>query len=135
MAELMLRIGSPIKVTNRGMIVISTCYYLGNGFIIESFHPNILRDPEPRISHLSEYGNEYLRIYPYEGMDVSTFCGNTTQPRYRNCVGDYLSGDDFLFSNLRDFDLIDDCHLNEFEWFGKIKKIVAEKLARMKNFL
>lgn len=134
MAELMLRIGTPIKVVNKGMIVISTCYYLGNGFIIWSFDPNCIKDPEQYISHLSQYGNEYLRIYPYENMDYSTFGRNTTQPRYRNCVGDFLNGDDFLFSNLRDFNTIDDCHLNEFEWFEKIKKIIAEKLANMKNF-
>lgn len=133
MAELILRIGAPVKIVGRNITLRSKAYYLGNGFIIDDFLPKYLNEPEKYISHLrdlSPYSDD-IKIYPYENMDTSTFGHNTTQPRYRNSVGQPLTGNDFLISNLRDFDLMDDCHLNDFPWFENIKIIIREKLANM----
>lgn len=139
MAELILRIGTPIKVVSKNLILISACYYLGRGFIIDNFLPYTLEhNLECSISHLTDYGNggKDIKIYPLENMDKSTFHKAEHLPRYRNSVGEFLtSEDDFKLSNLRDFDLIDDCHLNDFAWFEKIKKIIAEKLANNKYSL
>ena len=135
MAQLTLRIGDPIRIvsTKNGLIIVDKAYYLGSGCFINDFLPETISNPDMHVHRVKDYGD---RVYPLsyiKDIPNPSYSHCTSLERWRNrleeirnCVGELLSNSDLRVDNIKDYDDIDTCHLNDFPWFARVKHLVKK---------